>query len=536
MKNVKKVLALGLSIAMVFGVAACGNDTPANNAGSESTPASESTVNKESSEVVEEKDPVTLEWWYRGNGAQQDTEVVEAAFNELLKTYPGMEHVTVNLNCYTSAEYAQAVTLAQSAGQQIDILNTVSLDFNAHVESGSYMALDDLLTEELKETLPDWLWEMGTVDGSIYMIPHYQRAANMNYIMIPKEYMDKYGDLDKFKEVFNDGEWTVEEAAALLEEFTLAVQAGEGKTHYAMPFGRHLTNKNELLGYNDVITGKYYLKFADSDTVEHMYMTEDAVKSFEIAGDWFERGLIHPDVMTTNLGDFTGANMLNDVSCVYTFQNSAGPEDVVSEQISATYGFETYAIALYPYYFIPASWGAGGDGISASCENPEEAMRLLELMNTEEGVEAYNMIVYGLEGTHYEKIDDTHIKTLEYDSTQGSAANTYAAHKWIMGNTFNAYLNQGCAEGENEIAKDINENPDNVKSELIGFAVKVDDISSEIAQATAVVTEYSAILYTGGAGKEWKTYYDEFVTKMENAGHKEIVAELQAQVDAHLAK
>ena len=56
--------------------------------------------------------------------------------------------------------------------------------------------MDDLIdsVDGLKETLPDWLWELGSVDGQIYMVPNYQRAASMNYVITPTEWLEKYGD------------------------------------------------------------------------------------------------------------------------------------------------------------------------------------------------------------------------------------------------------------------------------------------------------------------------------------------------------
>ena len=93
---------------------------------------------------------------------------------------------------------------------------------------------------------------------------------------------------------------------------------------------------------------------------------------------------------------------MNDISFVNCFVNGAGTEEDIAANYSKQYGFDVYAIALYSNYYIGNTWGAGGNGVTAKCENPEEAVRLIELMTTEEGVELYNMIVYGLEGKHYE--------------------------------------------------------------------------------------------------------------------------------------
>lgn len=540
MKKATKWLALVLSAAMITGLTACGNTESRESSKSdvpEKSTGVSGSAEQESKEEVPEK-PVTLEWWYRGNGIQKDTELVEEAFNELLKTYPGMENVTVNFNCYTGGEYRDAVVLAQSAGQQIDILNTVSLSFSEEVEKGTYMALDDMLAENeaLYNELPEWLWGLGSIDGSTYIVPNYQRAANMMYFVTPKEYMDKYGDIDALRALLQGDDRTVENVAAMLEEYLVAIRAGEGDTKYMRP----LANCYETLfgftrRYDDV--GSWpFRKLEGSSQVEYAYTSEDMVKAYGISAEWYAKGYIHPDIVTINVADYEAANMMNDQSFIFTFNNQAGDEETVSKYYSESYGFEVYAIPMFTNYYITNTWGAGGNGITATCENPDKALRLIELMTTEEGTELYNMMVYGLEGTHYEKIDDTHIKTLEYDGTQGGVDSSYAAMKWIIGNTFHAYLNQGCKDGDNELAMEINENPDNSVSDLMGYVAKTENVQTEIEQVNATLTEYGKALQSGVYGSEWETYYDEFVQKMNNAGLQTILDELQGQVDAFLAK
>jgi len=108
--------------------------------------------------------------------------------------------------------------------------------------------------------------------------------------------------------------------------------------------------------------------------------------------------------------------------------------------------------------------------------------------------------------------------------------------KWIMGNTFHAYLNQGCADGENEIALEINESKDNAVSPLMGFRVDIKPVENEISQMTAVMKEFNATVSGGVMGTAgWQAKYDEFVNKLEAAGMSKVLAEIQRQVDAFLA-
>lgn len=539
----KKWLVWGLAAALLAGMTACGNggNDEENNSSGRVQEESKNQANKGEDEAEapteEASGPVTLEWWYRGNGIQKDTELVQEAFNELLKTYPGMENVTVHFNCYTGADYKNAVVLAQSADQQIDILNTVSIDFAEEVEKGTFLALDDYLAENetLKNELPEWLWELGSIDGSTYIVPNYQRAANMMYFVTPKEYMDQYGDIDAMRTAFQKEDRDIEEIAVILEEYCKAVQAGEGSTKYMPALGTSYCTQYGFADRYDTLNGQF-IKRVGSGMVEHMLMTDKAQRAYEISAEWYQKGYVHPDILTISSKDFEGANMLNEVSYIYTVNNQAGDEATVSQYYSDTYGFEVYAVPMFTDYYITNTWAAGGNGITAKCKNPDKALRLIELMTTEEGLELYNMAVYGLEDTHYEKLDDTHIRTLEYDGTQGGVDTSYAGIKWIMGNTFHAYLNQGCKDGDNELALSINENPDNQISDLMGFVAKVSNVATQIEQTTAVTKEYTSALQSGAMGDGWKEFYEEYVNKMNNAGLQDILTELQAQVDDYLTE
>ena len=108
------------------------------------------------------------------------------------------------------------------------------------------------------------------------------------------------------------------------------------------------------------------------------------------------------------------------------------------------------------------------------------------------------------------------------------------ALKWIMGNTFNAYLNQGCSPKENELSLELNNSEDTVKSNLMGFHAKLDAVETEIAQTASLVSEYGDSLMYGVKGSGWESYYQEFQEKMKLAGADKVVSALQGQADEFL--
>ena len=145
--------------------------------------------------------------------------------------------------------------------------------------------------------------------------------------------------------------------------------------------------------------------------------------------------------------------------------------------------------------------------------------------------------MYGLEGIHYEKNSDGTIKTLEFNGSQGNASTTYCYWKWVGGNTFNAWLNQSMTqEQEDYIKNEINENPDNAKSSLMGLVIDTAPVQTELAQVTSVCEEYRETLLAGAMGSKTESYLQEYYTKLENAGLSKIIDEFNAQVKKFLGK
>lgn len=541
MRNWQKTLAVLLAAGMALGTTACGQDTTNKESGSSA--AESGSAAESSSTVVEEaKDPVTLEWYFRGNGQQDDTDKVEEAVNELLKEYPGLEHVSININCFPSSDYAQQVALSQTSGAQMDIVNSVNLDFYQQVEYGTWMPMDEYISDELKENLPDWLWEMGTVDGQIYMVPNYQNAFNTQYLFFPKEYMDKYGDYDAMKATLQDESLSLAEKAACLEEYVMAVREGEGDTKYAARLGQGADSGSYGFGFTtpfDKIINKFIVVDGTNQVI-HAYEQDFFKESWAIYADWYDKGIFSPDGEATEVKNYYYGNMMQETSSVFCPKEMYGTEERAAKTYAEQWGFEVVAIQTQPYNFIQKSWGAGGNGISSTSEHPEEAAKFLEAINTgsEIGKKIYNTLVFGLEGEHWVWEDEANdrIRTLEYDGSQGSVDTSYAGLKWIIGNSFYAYKNQAVLDDQYPVAKELNESPDTVTSSLIGFVPDTSSIQTQLEQITAVEKEYDGALNSGTKGSAgWEAHYNEMFEKMREAGLDEVKAELQRQLDEFLA-
>jgi len=541
MKNftIRKFVALAMSATMIFSMAACGNnDEKKTSAGSE-TSSGQTVSESQETVVAEPKDPVTITFWYRNDAGEQEyTDRVEQRLNEILAADNVYNYVSIDLMPCGSS-YATDFQLAQASRAQIDLVSNYGLQFTTEVENGSFMELDDLLAQfpEATEELPDWLMEMQKIDGVTYGIPNQQQAANEYFIVTPKEYLDNSGyTADEIHEIFASEDKTPADIAEFCENYLLAIRKYTGKetkwitykalTDFELYWNLSNTDITGIGAFTWDIENNEWMDRVICDTMKEAY---------KYTAEFYQKGYIHPDIATIGNAPFQAKNFLNDESYVFALATSVGTPEMVSAQYTKSYGFETVAIPVSDYLFLPPTWAAAGVSISSTCEHPEEAMAVLTMLENSKYEEFYNTLVYGLEDIHYTKNSDGTIKTLEYDGSQGNAECSYTCWKFAVGNTFNAWLNQSGSEELQQYIKDeINSGNKLVYSPVVGYSYKTADIDTEISQVKASKAEYNNALCQGIKGADWENYYNEYKTRMEAAGIYKILEELNKQTEEYL--
>ena len=157
-------------------------------------------------------------------------------------------------------------------------------------------------------------------------------------------------------------------------------------------------------------------------------------------------------------------------------------------------------------------------GISKTSKNPERALMLLEIMNTDK--QYFNLIAFGIENKHYTKSSDNEI-------VQKLDGNYDGVLTFFLGNVFNGFYTSGQKPGIwDETAK---LNAESKPSVIIGFAFDSEPVASQIAQCTAVTTEMLNGIASGYLDPD--KYLPEFLEKLKKAGADDIVTEAQKQID-----
>lgn len=479
--------------------------------------------------------PVTISWVMSGPGEQADSQKVWAKFNEELKKHKGFENVSVEFTVIPFADYSQKFMLMQTSGDQIDIVQTYSLDYASEFRNGSLLDLTDYLPlmKDALSLVPEWVPEMGKVDGGQAIIPNYQGMISAPWALyMPKALADKYADVEKISEIALKSDYLGDEYYQEIEKYLVNCKtAGEIGTGFVGGSSKGTESIIDNYGYNT---------FEDGVNIINLSFGPVQTNAWKWKRAYYEKGLVRKDALAAKASEDNGK-----VGGNATWVGQSWREPQPYNSVVAKTKMETVVVPFSDKYFIPYKPTAGGLAVHSSSQYPDVAVMFMNLIMSEEGKGLYNLLTFGIEGEHYEVIKtledgDKVIKPNGY-VTEPSASAPYGLCKWITGNAKNAYMPE--ALGTESIPVEeykkfnfdyLNEGEDTSISKLMGFALDATTIETKLTAARAVHSEYGGPLGSGAV--DYDSYIEEYKTKIEVAGNSEIIEEIQRQVDEFMAK
>ncbi len=479
----KRILAGVMASAVALSIVACGGKN----------------------EVSQGEDGITEVVWYTLGNKQEDGEMVYAKINEKLADY-GLK---VRFEVIDQGAYNDKMNLVISSGEDYDICfaSNWTNNFMNNVQKGAFLDISKYLENEnkaLAEALPDYIWNGVSYKNGIYGVPNQQVLFSQPMVVISKELVEKYNfDLSTVQEL--------EDLEPMLE-----VLKNNEKNIYPIRVSGMLS---PLSAYESISSVNMHIK-KTADKENHVavmgeFLPETKAR-YELKKEWFEKGYIRKDAITATNDNADLENGKYGFICSSTYKPG------VESELEDKYGREMVIKVVGEPYMASKACETAICAISAKSKNPEAAMKVLEIFNTDK--EIYNLMAFGIEGVHYTKIGDNQIKL--------SGDNKYNPRDaWKYGDQFNAYCTEDQDVNVWEETRRINEEA--VKSPITGFSVDLTNIKSEVAQINSIVKEY-AYLGTGAGYEEAK--YEEFLAKLETAGVRTVEAEVNRQLDEFFAQ
>ncbi len=507
-------LFLVLCLAITF-VVGCGSSD--NGAGTSTTSAAASSSVSAESSAAESSvalDPVELKWYVVGNGQPKDTDAVMAKVNEWLQ--PRI-NATLKLTIFTwGDDFEQKMGAKIASNEEYDITFTSNWAANylQNAPKGAFVDLTPLLDQyapKTKALLGENVIKGASIDGKLYAIPTNKEMAHNWGFLINKQLADKNGiDLSTIKK-FED----IEPALKIIKEKEPGVEPFQtvvGESAYRILDFEKMVDDN--------VPGAIYGDGRDTKVLND-FGSPEAMTLFTTLHNWYKAGYIRKDADT-----ITDWQANRKAGKVFSAVASLKPGKDGEESVSS--GIEWQQIDITAPMSTTREMTGAMQAISKSSKNPERALMFLELANTEP--ELCNLINYGIEGTHYTKVNDTKIK-----QTQAGIDGYNTGTAWLFANQFNTYIFDSekfdSATAKWDKFKAYNESAK--ASPILGFTFNADPVKTKVAALTGVKKQFMPGLETGKSDPA--VVLPKFTEKLKAAGMDDVLVEMQKQVDAFLA-
>jgi len=458
-------------------------------------------------------DFVPVTYTYASRGIPTDLEAVQNALNEIMHEQIGVD---LTLEPIDFGAYNDKMQLRLAAGEACDIIFTAPWinSYTNNVANGVLAELDDLLQTEapgLWASMPETTWDAARINSKIYGVINQQIFPKPWGVHVRTDLMDKYDfsleDVNKWED---------------MEPFLEAVRDGEGITPLVSDDQGDSMWRATYYGIDPLDDGIGFVGVRADDeslTVLNVLETDEYREAVNLTKKWVDAGYFSNNPPAA---DEARANFRAGLYAMgYHVEK---PGNAIEMETATGWEFESKNLTD-PLILDTAGATATLNAICQTSEHPVEAMRVLELINTD--VEVYNLLSRGIEGAHWEWLDETK-GVIGYPEGMTAETSTYDPNTdWMFGNQFNAYYRDPRQVGAWEATKEMNDTA--FPSVALGFVVDRTSIQTEIAQVTAILTEKADPIANGFVA------YDEamptLLDEINAAGAQTIIEEIQRQLN-----
>ena len=457
-------------------------------------------------------EPYTIKWYLMGS-AQQDVKMVQDAINEI--TVPAI-NAKVELYFIDPGSYDEKMRISLATGDDIDLTFTSNFtnDYISNVSKNAFREIPmetlERLAPRMMAAIPPVAWEASMVGGKQYAMQIERVMANTPGVLLLTSYVDKYNfDLEAVEHL-RDFDPLYEQIAEN-EPGISPIDINAGSGIYAYSLNQHGMEVISGANPGGVLIGQ------ENPKIVNLFETQEMRDLLYLLRGWYLKGFIRPDAATVTdvTAEFAAQKIASRLitSNPDTIANQANvfnvePSDLVIVELST------------PYMSTNTVLG-GLNAIPRAAKDPERVIMFYDMMYDREDTRLVNLINYGIEGVHYNKVN-------EYTVDRIDGSGYYFGMGWQVGSLFNCFKES--ADQPDWIPAGPDKMASAVTSEILGFSFDPEPVKVELAQTQSVFAEFVPALFTGSV--EVDEYLDQFIQKLRLAGSEKIIDEMNAQLDA----
>jgi len=469
-------------------------------------------VLEEEDDLTEYKDAYTLKLVYIGTPQLDEQRVEEEASRYLLeKLNAKLDLIVLD---WGSWDNRQNIMIASR--EEFDVIFTSQWSrHSVNVSKGAFLPLNDLLAQygqDIIASLDPLILQSAQIDGINYGIPSNKEFAAQGGIVYRKDIAEQLNlDMESVQSLMD-----LEPIYAVIKKEMPAITPLFIK--YGENFNSHYMNNYDALG--DTSIPGYILKDDTSTIVKPLYEIDRYIDNLYLARSFYQKGYINMDAATTQMmvSDALASNEY--FSIISPLKPGKAEELGVQTDLAGKLG----QVAINQKSLATSETTGSMLAISSTSRHPELAMQLINMLHTDRYLN--NLLNFGIEGVHYEKLADNVITMTEATSRYSPGAN------WMLGNQFINYLWDTEDPQKWEQFRDFNEGA--VVSPGLGFVFDGNEVKSEVAAVVNVDKQYLIALESGSVDPE--AVLPEYIKKLGIAGIDKIIQAKQTQFNAFLLK
>ncbi|MGL4742526.1 MAG: ABC transporter substrate-binding protein [Sarcina sp.] len=472
--NFKKIMAIALTGIVATGVlAGCGG-------GSEAT----------------SKDGITTLKWYTIGQQPKDLSMVMAEANKYLGEKIG---VNIEMNFIDYGDYTQKMGVMVNTGENYDLAFTCSWagDYLGNARKGAFLDLTPYLDnqgKDMKAAIDQRFWDGAKVDGQIFAVPNQKEISTAPMWVFTKEYVEKYNIPYQDIKTLED----LEPWLKLIKE----------KEPDVVPL--YITKGFSAPQYFDQLVDPIGVEHGDNGlTVKNMFETQKMKDTLNTLTKYYKAGYINPDAATAQ-----------DNKAVKRFITKGDGQPYAEVLWSKDLKYDVVANPIMDSYITNASTTGSMIAVNANSKKKEKAVEFLNLLNTDPYIR--NLINYGIEGTHYDKVEGSENQIKLTDK-----AKDYSVGYYTVGNLFITDVLHNEPASKWDEFKDFNDAAKD--SPALGFKFNPSKVTNQIAAVNNVLEEFKSTLYSGSVDNT--EYVEKLNAKLKEQGLDQIIAEMQSQLD-----
>lgn len=518
---------MALLLAGVMALAGCGSSATSD---STTQSASQSTSQATAQDTAANdpikaeiaKGPVTLVGYQFGDDLV-DHKLVLAEVNKKLEKDI---NTTLDLRGISWTDAEKKYKLIFASGEEFDFCYSGAwIGFNQVATTNGYMPID---LEMVKKFAPDTYaatspdrWKQVTIKGNIYGLPNIN-AKIKNVLTVFR------GDVLKKYSITSIADRT-EFVNALLtiakgEKDMLAWNVGNAEQNGRMRgilYGQAKNLRDVISGVPVLCVGlednsyKVFKTYEDPDYLEYLKTT----KQLADAGVWSKSALANKDADENNFLAEKSAVYIADAFNTFDRNNAT--------LVAKNPEYQNVYFDINPgYKKIPEGGNMSLISIHATSKHPERVMMMFNLFETNK--EYFDLVTYGIAGTHYEAVGEDKYKPLlpKYNDFGGGFTMAWGTNNSKL-------IRQDASIPQSEIdAYNKSLAEDSIETPLATFTFDDTKFKNELAAINNIISSYLIPIELGltNQTKGLQTMSE----KLKTAGIDKIQTEVQAQLDAYV--